>query len=89
MAPELFKKQAYDGAVDVYAFGTLVWEVITRQVPFDGIDPADIRDRTLAGTARLDISSTVPRKYTALIEVCRSQDPAARPTFGDVLNSLS
>jgi len=89
MAPELFKKQAYDGAVDVYAFGTLVWEVVTRQVPFDGIDPADIRDRTLRGAARLEVSTTLPRKYAALIEACRGQEPAGRPTFAEVLNSLS
>ena len=89
MAPELFKKQAYDGAVDVYAFGTLLWEVLTRQVPFDGIDPADIRDRTLRGVARLEVSSTVPRKYAMLIESCRSVEPAARPAFEAVLNSFS
>ena len=89
MAPELFKKQAYDEAVDVYAFGTLIWEMITRQVPFDGIDPGDIRERTLRGAARLEVSTTVPRKLAALIEACRSQEPSQRPGFAAVLNSLS
>lgn len=89
MAPEMFRKQAYDGAVDVYAFGTLVWEVFTRQVPFDGIDPADIRDRTLRGTARLDVSSTLPRKFSSLIDTCRSPDPATRPSFEEILSTLS
>lgn len=89
MAPELFRKQAYDEAVDVYAFGTLLWEVVTRQVPFDGIDPGDIRDRTLRGVARLEVSTTIPKKYSALIEACRHQEPAQRPSFSAVLNSLS
>lgn len=28
MAPELFQKKQYDQAVDVFAFGTLMWEIL-------------------------------------------------------------
>jgi len=27
MAPELFQKKGYDEKVDVWAFGTLLWEI--------------------------------------------------------------
>lgn len=43
MAPELYQKRQYDEKVDQFAFGTLLWELVTRQVPYDGIDVADIR----------------------------------------------
>ena len=43
MAPELFQKRQYDESVDVFAFGTMLWELIWREVPNDGLDPADIR----------------------------------------------
>lgn len=39
MAPELFQKRSYDETVDVFAFGTMLWELITREVPYDGLDP--------------------------------------------------
>lgn len=42
MAPELFLKRSYDEKVDVFAFGCLMWEIINREVPFDGLDPSDI-----------------------------------------------
>ena len=42
MAPELFQKKSYDEKVDVFAFGTLLWELVAREVPFDGLEPADI-----------------------------------------------
>jgi serine/threonine protein kinase len=42
MAPELFQKRAYDQSVDVFAFGCLLWEIINREVPNDGLDPQDI-----------------------------------------------
>jgi serine/threonine protein kinase len=38
MAPELFLKRHYDLSVDVFAFGSLLWEIINREVPFDGLD---------------------------------------------------
>lgn len=42
MAPELFMKRTYDQSVDVFAFGCLLWEIICREVPNDGLDPEDI-----------------------------------------------
>lgn len=42
MAPELFLKRSYDQSVDVFAFGSLLWEIINREVPWDGLDPTDI-----------------------------------------------
>ena len=42
MAPELFMKKAYNETVDQWAFGTLLWELFVREVPFDGLEPADI-----------------------------------------------
>lgn len=43
MAPELFQKRQYDEKVDVFAFGALLWELSMRQVPYDGLEAADIR----------------------------------------------
>ena len=49
MAPELFQKRQYDEKVDVFAFGSLLWELVTREVPFDGLDAADIRVKVEKG----------------------------------------
>lgn len=49
MAPELFQKRAYDHTVDIFAFGCLLWEIICRQVPQDGLDPADISANVIKG----------------------------------------
>ena len=43
MSPELFQKRQYDESVDIFAFGTMLRELVTREVPYDGLDPADIR----------------------------------------------
>jgi hypothetical protein len=42
MAPELFNKRQLTEKIDVFAFGTMLWEIFARQVPYDGLDPEDI-----------------------------------------------
>ena len=49
MAPELFLKRKYDQSVDVFAFGSLLWEIINREVPYDGLDPSDISQKVIKG----------------------------------------
>jgi len=38
-----------DGGVDIFAFGCLMWEIINREVPYDGLDSADIAAKVVAG----------------------------------------
>ena len=47
MAPELLLKKAYGPEVDVFALGTMLYELYSGEVPYQGIDPADIREKVL------------------------------------------
>ena len=49
MAPELFQKRQYDEKVDIFAFGTLIWELVWREVPLDGFEPAEIKAKVESG----------------------------------------
>ncbi len=40
-------KKSYDMSVDVFALGTMLYELYTGDIPYHGIDPADIKDRVL------------------------------------------
>ena len=42
-------KQAYDKGVDLFAFGTLLWELFAREIPYDGLDPQDIGVKVTKG----------------------------------------
>jgi len=35
--------------VDLFAFGTLLWELFAREVPYEGLDPIDIGAKVLKG----------------------------------------
>lgn len=55
MAPELHSGKSYNEKVDVYAFGILLWELIAKRVPFDGLSPFDIKQRVLEGAKIVEL----------------------------------
>lgn len=67
MAPELFQKKSYDEKVDVFAFGTLLWELVARDVPFDGLEPSDIKEKVLA-EEQLKVPFGTDKKVANLIK---------------------
>lgn len=81
MAPEIFQKKNYDEKVDVFAFGTLVWEIMTRKIPYEGLEISDLKQRIFSDE-KLFIPKTVPKEIAdMLIDLCRSLDPNKRPSF--------
>ena len=83
MAPEILQKKSYDEKVDVFAFGTLVWEIMTRKIPHEGVEIADLKQRVLSDE-KLFIPKTVSKELARVIEVCRTLDSAKRPGFAEI-----
>ena len=67
MAPELFQKKSYDEKVDVFAFGTLLWELVCREVPYDGLDPVDIKEKVMSEEV-LKVPFGTNKKISTLIK---------------------
>lgn len=87
MAPELFQKRTYDETVDVFAFGTMLWEIMTREVPFDGLDPADIRAAVEKGE-QLRLPFGLDPRLGQLINECRATNSTHRPAFTKIAQVL-
>ena len=86
MAPEIFAKKSYDKKIDVFAFGTLVWEIFSRQVPFEGLEPVDVMQKILK-EENLPMLN-IPKKIVQLINECRATDPNKRPNFEYIIDFL-
>ncbi len=87
MAPELFSKTSYSEKVDTFAFGTLLWELLARDIPFNGWDTPDIKEKVLAGES-LGKPAGASAKLCQLVEDCRDPDPKKRPDFSYVRGVL-
>mmetsp|Transcript_24587 Transcript_24587/g.56735 ORF Transcript_24587/g.56735 Transcript_24587/m.56735 type:complete len:582 (-) Transcript_24587:32-1777(-) len=87
MAPELFKNQKYTDRVDVFAYGTLMWEAMAVDIPFANLDPPEIRDRVLAGKM-LQMPAATPAALQEAIEACWTVDQALRPPMVEILRRV-
>jgi len=87
-APEVIKGKPCGTPADVYSFGIVMWEVLTRRVPYEGAPMANVVGDVLDGV-RPEIPSDCPRDFGRMMERCWSAEPKNRPTIEDVLVFLN
>ena len=88
MAPELFSDQPYDLTVDVYAFGMIVYEILSGFVPFQEISNPWALGMKICNSERPKMTPSIPNNLRSLIEKCWSQIASSRPPFTDIVNYL-
>ena len=88
MAPELLDGKPFSRAVDVYAFGILLHEIFSGEVPFDGCDFYDVRTRVGRGDRPRVPTLDVPDAIQTMMVDCWHARPERRPEMADVHATL-
>lgn len=88
MAPEVIKNSTFSKASDVWSYGVLLWELLTGETPYKGIDALAIAYGVAVNKLTLPIPSTCPEQWKSLMEVCWDSDPHMRPGFEEILSDL-
>jgi serine/threonine protein kinase len=60
------KFRSFNKSVDVYAFGILMWEILSQEIPFKMLDIGEIRRRVISGE-RPRMQTFGSSKLTAVI----------------------
>ncbi|XP_071354578.1 mitogen-activated protein kinase kinase kinase 9 [Trachinotus anak] len=89
MAPEVIRSSTFSKGSDVWSYGVLLWELLTGEVPFRGIDGLAVAYGVAMNKLALPIPSTCPEPFARLMEDCWSSDPHSRPQFTSVLDHLT
>jgi tetratricopeptide (TPR) repeat protein len=79
MAPEQFESATVSAATDIYAFGVVLYEMVTGKLPFEAPTPiaAAVR-RAKYPPSVSSIQPGVPHRWDAVIKKCLQYDPALR-----------
>jgi TPR repeat protein len=88
MAPEIYSDDRYDFKVDVYAFGILMYMIVTGLEPFHDTRNQLLLARKVTAGERPPIPPTTPQSYTELIQRCWSTNPDERPHFKEIVYRL-
>ena len=90
MAPEQIVEADVGPAADWYAFGTILFEVLTGRLPFEGPRHEILYRKTRERPPRVsELNGGAPADLAVLADGLLATDPAARLGAGDVLACLA
>lgn len=89
MAPEAIRELACSEKVDVWSFGIVIWELLTRQIPYDGMEQSAIMYSVGMGKLKLPIPATCPTGFKLIMEMCWKVNPKNRPSFKLICTHLA
>ncbi|GIL79863.1 hypothetical protein Vretifemale_9028 [Volvox reticuliferus] len=94
MAPEVARQLPYNQKADVFSFGCIIFEVLTRQLLSDGIPEGNV-DAAVEYLTRVswsgwrpDLPVHLPKELRLLISLCWHREPRLRPSFPTIATRL-
>ncbi|KAG2437692.1 hypothetical protein HYH02_011070 [Chlamydomonas schloesseri] len=94
MAPECFDlaTNVIMDRADCYSFGVLLWELVTRRRPWEGLSMVAVAVRVAVRGERLPLApleaAGAPAKLVRLVASCFEADPRRRPAAAEVVKTL-
>ena len=90
MAPEVIKGNVYSESSDVFSFGIIMNELVTRIPPYHGTDKKDVAKKVVNNPNYRPPynEKKVPKDWIDIMTKCWQHDEKKRPNFGEVIELL-
>uniref|UniRef100_M4BH68 non-specific serine/threonine protein kinase n=1 Tax=Hyaloperonospora arabidopsidis (strain Emoy2) TaxID=559515 RepID=M4BH68_HYAAE len=89
MAPEVLAAEKYTEKADVFSYGVVVWETVTRQCPYEGLTQIQAALGVLNNNLRPKVPENCSPLFKQLMTLCWASAPERRPSFETVLEILN
>lgn len=89
MAPEIVMQQPYSEKADVFSFAIIMWEILTRQEPYEGRAGLGLAMAVANEGIRPPVPAYCPAEWAGLMTQAWAQNADERPSFEDILDRLS
>ncbi len=91
MAPEVMMGQPHNEKIDIYGFGMVLWEMVTNQLPFSGMNHLALITAVAFQKQHPPLPPVSPQntqELLSLIEGCWDHDPTKRKSLDEILSIL-
>uniref|UniRef100_A0AAX7V1L2 Scaffold protein ILK n=1 Tax=Astatotilapia calliptera TaxID=8154 RepID=A0AAX7V1L2_ASTCA len=91
VAPEALQKKPEEinrRSADMWSFAILLWELVTREVPFADLSNMEIGMKVSLEGLRPTIPPGISPHICKLMKICMNEDPAKRPKFDMIVPIL-
>ena len=89
MAPEIMKRLKYEEASDVFSYGMILYEIITGEIPYYGLQPNQIIGLVADCRKIVQIPENTSNPYLRkLVIECLKYDTEDRPCFEEIIYYL-
>jgi len=89
MAPECLTEQEYSVKSDVWAYAVTVYEMLSREEPYPGLDKVQVATRVGNNKLKLEAPENANRRFKVLIAACTTYQVKLRPNMEDVVKYFS
>jgi len=93
-APEFLRGHSPSPACDVYSLAILLWQLDSRDTPFQGLHPQTVMYQVVAAGVRPAVPEPAKAcvnmaSFTKLYQECWQSSPSSRPSINDIVETLS
>lgn len=85
MAPEVFASSSYTEKCDIFSWGIILWEIISRRKPFEHIGNALCVLWAIYTGKRPPLIEGCPKPLEKLMVDCWNKKPDERPSMQEVI----
>ena len=86
LAPEIYEEKPYNGKIDTWALGVILYELCTFNKPFSDTSAEELRNKIIKGEFK-PITNAYSKEMKSMIELLLMKDELRRPTIKEIIKT--